>query len=92
MYLEYRPGENGPLGRAQGSGAGLEQVDIQRQEAEASRLGQMPLKLPVSGAPAPSAGHKPKSLRWIQPQNLELQVSPGESRPTFSTSPQRSFA
>ena len=42
----------------------------------------MPLKLLVSGAPAPSAGHEPKSLRWIQPQNLELQVSPGESRPT----------
>ena len=39
MYLEYRPGENGPLGRAQGSGVGLEQVGIQRQEAEASRLG-----------------------------------------------------
>lgn len=28
--MEYRPGENGPLGRAQGSGAGPEQVGIQR--------------------------------------------------------------
>ena len=54
--------------------------------------GEMPLNQLVSGALAPSAGHKPKSLRGTQHQNLKLQVSPGESRPTFSTSPKRSFA
>ena len=38
LYMEYRPGENGPLGRAQGSGAGLEPADM--QEARASRFGE----------------------------------------------------
>ena len=65
MYLEYRPGENGPLGRAQGSGAGLEQVDIQRQEAEAS-IHSLVI-LPTTKRSAPSVGEEKEveTLCWL---------------------------